>query len=71
MCSNLPQLWLIDIKASRVNGDRRPATVMVQLRFVVNWKNIFGLVYICGLYYKSFTIVIYDRNDSTIVEALL
>ncbi len=21
---------------------------------------------ICGLYYKSFTIVIYDRNDSTI-----
>ncbi len=25
----------------------------------------------CGLYYKSFTIVIYDRNDSTIVEPLL
>jgi hypothetical protein len=24
-----------------------------------------------GLYYKSFTIVIYDRNDSTIVEQLL
>jgi hypothetical protein len=25
----------------------------------------------CGLYYKSFTIVIYDRNDSTIIEPLL
>ncbi len=25
----------------------------------------------CGLYYKSFTIVIYDINDSTIVEPLL
>ncbi len=24
-----------------------------------------------GLYYKSFTIVIYDRNDSTIVESVL
>jgi hypothetical protein len=24
-----------------------------------------------GLYYKSFTIVIYDRNDSTIIEPLL
>jgi hypothetical protein len=24
-----------------------------------------------GLYYKSFTIIIYDRNDSTIVEPLL
>jgi hypothetical protein len=23
--------------------------------------------YSCGLYYKSFTIVIYNRNDSTIV----
>jgi len=26
---------------------------------------------ICGLYYKSFTIVIHDRNDSTIIEPLL
>ncbi len=25
----------------------------------------------CGLYYKSFRIVIYDRNDSTIVEPVL
>jgi len=25
----------------------------------------------CGLYYKSFTIVIYDCNDSTIIEPLL
>ncbi len=24
----------------------------------------------CGLYYKSFTIVIYDGNDSTIVESI-
>ncbi len=26
---------------------------------------------ISGLYYKSFTIVIYDRNDSMIVEPVL
>ncbi len=26
---------------------------------------------ICGLYYKTFRIVIYDRNDSTIVEPVL
>ncbi len=26
---------------------------------------------ISGLYYKSFRIVIYDRNDSTIVEPVL
>ncbi len=25
----------------------------------------------CGLYYKTFRIVIYDRNDSTIVEPVL
>jgi hypothetical protein len=25
----------------------------------------------CGLYYKTFTIVIYDPNDSTIVEPVL
>ena len=25
----------------------------------------------CGLYYKTFGIVIYDRNDSTIVEPVL
>jgi hypothetical protein len=24
-----------------------------------------------GLYYKSFTLKIYDRNDSTIIEPLL
>ncbi len=27
--------------------------------------------YTCGLYYKSFTILIYDRNDSTIVWPVL
>jgi hypothetical protein len=32
---------------------------------------IYFLVYICGLYYKSFRIVIYDHNDSTIVEPVL
>jgi hypothetical protein len=26
---------------------------------------------VSGLYYKSFTIVIYDHNDSTIVEPIL
>ncbi len=26
---------------------------------------------ICGLYYKTFRIVIYDRNDSTIIEPVL
>ncbi len=26
---------------------------------------------ISGLYYKSFTIIIYDRNDSMIVEPVL
>jgi hypothetical protein len=25
----------------------------------------------CGMYYKSFAMVMYDRNDSTIVEPLL
>jgi hypothetical protein len=25
----------------------------------------------CGLYYKSFMIVIYDHNDSTIIEPIL
>jgi hypothetical protein len=29
------------------------------------------LTFLSGLYYKSFTIVIYDRNDSTIVEPVL
>jgi hypothetical protein len=26
---------------------------------------------LCGLYYKTFRIVIYDRNDSTIVDPVL
>jgi len=25
----------------------------------------------CGLYYKSFRIIIYDRNDTTIIEPVL
>ncbi len=29
------------------------------------------MVMISGLYYKSFTIVIYDRNDSMILEPVL
>ncbi len=26
---------------------------------------------ICGLYYKKFRIIIYDRNDTTILEPVL
>ncbi len=36
------------------------------------WENTFWMVrQFCGLFYKSFVTVIYDRNDSTIVEPLL
>ncbi len=35
-------------------------------------KKVFALnTDLSGVYYKSFTIVIYDRNDSMIVEAVL
>jgi hypothetical protein len=29
------------------------------------------MIQTCGLYYKSFTLIIYDGNDSKIVEPLL
>jgi hypothetical protein len=38
----------------------------------LNWHGKkFYNIGLSGLYYKSFTIIIYDRNDSTIVEPLL
>ncbi len=34
-------------------------------------KTFYALIDISGLYYKTFRIVIYDHNDSTIVEPVL
>ncbi len=42
---------------------------LIMLRVVLNI--MLNLVKLSGLYYKSFTIIIYFRNDSTIVEPLL
>jgi hypothetical protein len=37
----------------------------------LNTNNLLLLRDICGLYYKTFRIVIYDHNDSTIVDPVL
>jgi hypothetical protein len=44
---------------------------VVMLNVVMMNVGMMTVVTPCGLYYKSFTIVIYDLNDSTIIEPLL
>ena len=61
-----------------------PTNIKLDWKVIARYKhsNLFGLVVsnevkkfynivTCGLYYKTFRIVIYDRNDSTIVEPVL
>ncbi len=40
-------------------------------KFIIANEIIGHTLLSCGLYYKSFTIVIYSRNDSTIIEPVL
>ncbi len=52
------------------NRGGRLSTVELLIKvacFVKKENNIFSMKMSCDLYYKSFTIVIYDCNDSTIV----
>jgi hypothetical protein len=61
-CSYLIYVFVYEKEASKARACMSAALFMGSL-----WCWFLA----CGLYYKSFMIIIYDCNDSTIVESLL
>jgi hypothetical protein len=59
-------------KLPEMVGDTERYRKYLPLRYYKTIYKITNLhLVICGLYYKTFRIVIYNRNDSTIVEPVL
>jgi hypothetical protein len=56
-----------------IKGKQTCSCFYAQLKAVncFNSQRSYHLGYTSGLYYESFRIIIYDRNDSTIVELVL
>ncbi len=67
-------MWQVFYHCATTTGHiKTNKSILINSRNMIKIDNILKLqtIYSCALYYKSFTILIYNRNDSTIIEPVL